>query len=47
MSYTIYKTEDYYQNGASHAFFLGEDILNSNGIPAISFQPTGNLILDI
>ena len=43
----VYKTEDYYQNGASHAFFLGEDILNSNGIPAISFQPTGNLILDI
>ena len=43
----VYKTEDYYQNGASHAFFLGEDILNSSGIPAISFQPTGNLILDI
>ena len=26
---TVYKADDFIQNGASHAYFLGEDVLSS------------------
>ena len=45
---TVYKAEDFIQNGASHAYFLGEDVLATSAPNAPKFSlSNGHLILDI
>ena len=45
---TVYKAEDFVQNGASHAYFLGEDVLATAAPNAPKFSlSNGHLILDI
>lgn len=45
---TVYKAEDFIQNGASHAYFLGEDVLATASPNAPKFSlSNGHLILDI
>ncbi len=45
---TVYKAEDFVQNGASHAYFLGEDVLATATPNAPKFSlSNGHLILDI
>ena len=45
---TVYKAEDFIQNGASHAYFLGEDVLAASAPNAPKFSlSNGHLILDI
>ena len=50
---TVYKAEDFVQNGASHAFFLGEDVLSTTAPNAPKFSISnyqmlrGHLVLDI
>ena len=50
---TVYKAEDFVQNGGSHAFFLGEDVLSTTAPNAPKFSISnyqmlrGHLVLDI
>lgn len=45
---TVYKAEDFVQNGASHAYFLGEDVLATASPNAPDFSlSNGRLILNI
>ena len=45
---TVYKAEDFVQNGASHAYFLGEDVLATASPNAPEFSlSNGRLILNI
>ena len=45
---TVYKAEDFVQNGASHAYFLGEDVLATASPNAPDFSLSdGHLILNI
>ena len=45
---TVYKAEDFIQNGASHAYFLGEDVLATASPNAPEFSlVNGHLILEI
>ena len=50
---TVYKAEDFVQNGASHAYFLGEDVLSLTAPNAPKFSISnyqmlrGHLVLDI
>ena len=50
---TVYKAEDFVQNGASHAYFLGEDVLSTTAPNAPKFSISnyqmlrGHLVLDI
>ncbi len=45
---TVYKAEDFVQNGASHAYFLGEDVLATASPNAPDFSlSNGHLILNI
>jgi|TARA_B100000214_G_scaffold153973_2_gene110328 hypothetical protein len=50
---TVYKAEDFVQNGGSHAYFLGEDVLSTTAPNAPKFSISnyqmlrGHLVLDI
>lgn len=45
----IYKAEDFVQNGGSHAYFLGEDVLSTTApnAPKFSINSNGHLILEL
>ena len=46
--FQVYKAEDFIQNGASHAYFLGEDVLATASPNAPEFSlVNGHLILEI